>query len=353
MKEINDVYSDLLSTPQEQPVIDGVEDLNVSTTPEKPASSSEPLDDKVNVSDSGETTEAKPEAPESEDVSWDSFIDEKDTPKTQEAKPSFDWSEVGKAVNLPDIKGQEDLTKYIDGLRKNVEDLKSKTIGDDVPKALVEAIEIARQGGDYLSYLDIADIDYSQDDPVVLFEEEVAELFYNKDGSFREDEYNDYIDSLTPTDKLMRGRQLQRELISIQEQKKAQIKAKAAMEKAENLRKLETAMHSFNKVDNYDVTPKIKKQLFNELATGDFLKQLGIAESGNHNWEKLLNTYFKARYFDAIQQFNTRNGIKDAKRAELNELSNSTVKKNQRIENPVNTSKRTGLDLYLETIQKK
>lgn len=352
MKELNDVYSDLLSTPQEQPVIEGVEDLNVSTT-EKPTSSSEPLDDKVNVSGSGDTTEAKPEAPESEDVSWDSFIDDNVPTRTQEAKPSFDWSEVGKAVNLPEVKGQEDLVKYIDGLKKNVEDLKSKTIGEDVPKALVEAIEIAKQGGDYLSYLDIADIDYSKDDPVALFEDEVAELFVNPDGSFREEEYHEYIDSLTPTDKLMRGRQLQRELIMMQEQQKSQIKAKAAAAKAENLRKLESAIHGFNKVDNFDVTPKVKKQLFNELATGEFLTQLGISESGNHNWEKLLNTYFKARYFDAVQQFNTRNSLKDSKRAELNELSNSTVKKNQRIENPVNTVKKTGLDLYLDTIQKK
>lgn len=352
MKEVNDVYSDLMTTPQETPVI--VEDIKDQTVPtiEKPTSSSEPLDDKVNVSGSEDIkTEAKPQASEPEDVSWDEYIEDKSEPKTQEAKPSFDWSEVGKAVNLPDIKGQEDLVKYIGDLKKNVEDLKGKTISEDVPKALVEAIEIARQGGDYLSYLDIADVDYSAENPVTLFEEEVAELFYNQDGSFREEEYHEYIDSLTPTDKLMRGRQLQREMIMVQEQQKSQIKAKAAAEKAENLRKLESALNGFNKVDSFDVTPKVKKQLFNELATGEFLSQLGISENGNHNWEKLLNTYFKARYFDTIQKFNTEKGITARKRAELNELSNSTVAKTSKIENPVNTGKRTGFDLYMEQIK--
>lgn len=346
IKELNDVYSDLSAAPANPEISKALEDLGIPT--EKSTPSPEKQDDKVVVPDSGSTEAAKQPEPESEGVSWDSFIDE---PKTEsvETKSQVDWAEVGKAINITsEIKGSEDVVSYVSDLRKQIDELKAKSIGDDLPKELVEALEIAKSGGDYRTFLDVADYDFSQDKPEDLFEDEMAELFYNQDGSFREDEFNDYMDSVPLVDKKMRGLQIQRELIIMQEQQKNQLKQKVAAEKAENLRKLERSLNDFNKVGDFDVTPKVKKQLFNDLATGAFLAELGISSNGSHNWDKLKETYFKAKYFDTIQKFNSNQAVKQDKRAALTELNNSTVTKTGRPENATETVKRSGIDLYLQ-----
>lgn len=349
-KELNDIYSDLLTTPA-APAEGLAEQTLVPTTTAETTSSTEQVVDEVKVSGDELETPAKPEDSKPEDVSWDSFIPDTEI-KAPETKSQIDWAEVGKAINIAsEVKGQDDVVKYVSELKQTVESLKSKTLGDNVPKELVEAIELAKNGGDYKTYLEISSVDYAQEDPALLFEDEVAELFYNADGSFREEEFNEYLDSIPEPDKVMRGRQIQRELINMQAQQKSLVAQKAAMEKAENLRKLEKALDGFNKVDTFEVTPKVKKQLFNELATGQFLNELGISGNGSHNWDKLLNTYFKAKYFDAVQKYNSREAVKQSTRAAISELTNSTIGRPAKPENPTETTKRSGADLYLSNIK--
>ena len=347
---LKDVYQDLLPTPDQIAGGSNADQNPTTATTVDTNASPEQGVEKVEVSGVESKTEAKPEGSTPEDVSWDSFIPESTAPAT-ESKTQIDWSEVGKAINISEVKGQEDVVKYVSELKKTVEDLKSKQIGDNVPKELAEAIDLAKNGGDYRTYLEVSSVDYSQEHPEDLFEDEVAELFYNADGSFREDEFVEYIDSIPLPDKKMRGLQIQRELVAMQEQQKNMIRQKASMEKAENLRKLERSLDGFNIVDTFDVTPKMKKQLFNELATGQFLNELGISEGGSHNWEKLLNTYFKAKYFDTVQKFNSRESVKQHIRADLNGLNNSNVGKPSKPENPTETVKRSGADLYLNNIK--
>ncbi len=349
-KELEQIYQDLVSNPSNEGIINP-EAIPTATTTVEPTASPEQGVDEVKVSGVESKTQAKPEDSTSEDVSWDSFIPDSTAPVT-ETKSHIDWSEIGKAINIStEVKGQEDVVKYINELKTTVDSLKSKAIGDDVPKELAEAIELAKNGGDYRTYLDVSSVDYSQEVPEDLFEDEVAELFYNPDGSFRAEEYEDYIDSIPLPDKKMRGMQIKRELMAMQEQQKNQIRQQAALVKADNMRKLEKALDGFNKVDTFEVTPKVKKQLFNELATGQFLNELGISEGGSHNWDKLLNTYFKAKYFDTVQQFNARKAVVNKTRADLSELTNSTIGKPSRPENPTDTTKRSGADLYLNNIK--
>lgn len=291
---------------------------------------------------------AQPEVTASEDDSWDSFVTEKETGNA--AQPQVDWSEIGKAIGKTDVKTPEDLTGYISNLEKTVSDLKTNPVyGENIPKQLQEAIDIANKGGDYLAYLDVASVNYAEIDPVELYEDEVANFFYNADGSFREQEYLDYLDKQDPTDKMLRGKQIQRELIQVQDSNKQSLKQKVAAEKTENLRRLETSLDKFSKVGNFEVTPKVKKQLFDDLATGKFMSELGINLNGSHNWELLQQAYFKAKYFDAVQAFNEKRAATGTLRGEINKLSNSTVLQPSGISNPVTAPKvKSGIDLYFE-----
>src|SRR6185436_11063018 len=120
-------------------------------------------------------------------------------------------------------------------------------------------------------------------------------------------------------------------------------------EKAANLKKLETSLNQFNKVGNYEVTPKAKKQLFDDLATGKFMQELGINLNGSHNWELLQQAYFKAKYFDAIQAHNEKQASRSTLRGEINKLSNSIVLQPSALANPITSPKpKSGVDLYFE-----
>lgn len=357
-QELEDVFSSLISNPEPVPPSDDLPIDDSSNVPTPAVNSAEPSegseDDNVNVSGSEPITEPTASGSEPEGLDWDSFVDETTTTPADKAKPSIDWAEVGKAINIPsEVKSVDDVTKYVSELKKTVEDLKSRTISEDIPTELAEALELAKSGGDYKTYLQLNDIDYTQEDPVLLFEDEVAELFYNNDGSFREEEYQEYIDSVSEPDKKLRGKAIQKELIRIQEEQKNTIKRRALEQKADSLRKLESALNNFDKVNDYTVTPKIKKQMFDELATGQFLKELGISESGAHNWDKVLNNYFKSKYFDAIQQFNAQKALTAEKRKELKELSNSSVGRTSAPSNPTSETKKSGVDLYLDQFIRK
>src|SRR6185436_3864896 len=193
-KDLSDVFKDFITQPaQTQPVLETTEDAIVDPQSEQNGNTTIPLGEQAvkDTTPGVANSTAKPEDATSENVSWDSFIT--DEVAGTEAKPQVDWSEIGKAIGKTDVKTPEDLTSYIGTLEQTVQELKTNPVfGENIPKQLQEAIEIANKGGDYLAYLDVASVDYSKVDPIELYEDEVAEFFYNADGSFREEDYLTY-----------------------------------------------------------------------------------------------------------------------------------------------------------------
>lgn len=345
---VSDIFSDLLNSRTT-----GVPDLGAPVIEEAVQGQPEvtvPVDAEANIVEPSATdpSTATPEESVAGTSNWDDELPET-TGDEVKATPSLDWTQIGKAIGIEEAKSSEDVVGYVNSLKKSIEEIKSKAVDfEGVPSELVEALEIAKNNGDYLSYLDIGKIDYSQVDPIELFEDEVAEYFYNPDGTFREQEYNDYLDRQDEFDMRLRGTQIQKALINEQLQQKAILKQKIASQKQENLRKLESSLTEFKKVGEYDVTPKAKKQLYQDLTTGKFLDKMGINLTGSHNWSTLLNTYFKALYFDAIVDFNQKAAKNATLRKEMGQLSNSTVGRPSGHANPVATQKKEAIDLYFE-----
>lgn len=358
---LKDVFNDFLktTTATPQPPIEDLGEPVVPSTVNKGDQLALPLETPAgqapDVSEPAPIEQTPSVVADSEEVSWDSLLEDTPAPETP-TMSGIDWKEIGKAIGLPsEVKGVEDVQNYVKSLEKTVEDLKAKpTFDDKTPKELVEALEIHKNGGDYLAYLEVATEDYSNVDPVELFEDEVAELFYNQDGSFREAEYYNYIDSINPADKMLRGRQIQRELLSMQAQKKQEIQQRTIAEKQESLRRLESSLNNFKGVGTFEATPKVKKQMFDELATGKFLDSLGVSPNGTHNWDKLLDSYFKAKYFDTVQQYHAKKAERTTQRAILNSTTNSSVNRSGNLSNAAATpAPKSGVDLYLERINKR
>jgi hypothetical protein len=214
----------------------------------EPSPTVEPTDNKVAESDP-EVSDPKGNEPDV-DLEWDSFLEDKPSAEGT-PKADVDVTKLSEALGLKGISTQDELVAKVKELQKAAE-APSKSpfdgVDEEVRTKFEGAFEVAKNGGDYLSYLDVASVNYDEIDPVELFEDEVAELFYDERGEFKEDEYYDYIDGIKPADKVMRGRQLQRELKLIQEQQKEQIRQKALYQKNEELRQIQSSLAEMKEV---------------------------------------------------------------------------------------------------------
>lgn len=344
---------------------DAVEDYIKDSQP--PANPPSPLDDVVDndekpvsepiVDDEAPIAtddEAKPQNElDGQEESWESFIDE-NLDGDDVATPSPEFLEISKSLGLEEpFKTKEELVSYVSELQQKATNQAANQDTSVLPPTLAEAIDIAQKNGDYLTYLEIGSRDYSKEDPIELFEEEITQYFMEKDGTFKEDDYIAYLDSISDVDKAMRGKQLQHELISIQNQQKQVIAQQAEQRRQASLRQLESAMTKFDGIGNSKATPKVKSALLGELSTGKFLDVLGIKPNGQHNWDKVIETYFKARYFDAIQKYNSREVTAKTTREIIDGVTNSSVKREvvpQNVTEPI--KKKTGIDLYLDSINR-
>lgn len=299
-------------------------------------------------------TDSKDVEPEDGDdqelKSWDELIPD-DVP-TQQPKV-LDWDNLSEVIGLEQkIKGPDDLKNYIQTIKQELQTLKNSPTVENLPGDLKEAIEVAKRGGDYYTYLGITQVDYKQIPPEELFEEEVAQLFYNDKGEFDETGYNEYLDSIPEPEKKLRGLQIQKELIRLQNEAKKSYMAKLEEQRNRSVRQLEKELQNFNKVGDFEVTPKIKNQLYKVMSDGGFMNEFGISSDGNHNWGKLLDVYFKYKYFDTIQKYVAQRARTEKTRKDLEKLTNPQLTGKTTRQNPVEHQPSSGVDLYMEQLLK-
>lgn len=354
---LKDVFSDIISTnttqTEQPPIGDPVVDSNVidttsTSTDPNVVPSTEQVDDNVAVQPQ-DTNQATPDNPaaDAKDFDWETFIEDS-TASANEPTTAIDYSHVGKALGI-EVKGVEDIAKFVETLKTENTKLKESSLKtEELPSDLKDAIDVWKNQGDYRAIFEVDSIDYSVLDPVEIFEMEVQDFFENPDGTFREKEYYDYIDSLDPTDKKLRGLQIQKQLMAEQNYQKQALKQKVEKEKVENLRQLEQSLGKFDKVGDYTVTPKIKQALYQDISSGKFLDEMGVKLTGAHQFDKLLGMYFKAKYFDAIQKFNEQRTRTSTLRQEIGKIGNHTVNQPAKLGNPTETQKRDGIDMYFD-----
>lgn len=348
---LKDVFSDLLDTrsTEQPPVSDTQVPTNLDPALFSSSAVNEPSTGTPVVKNEVQPEVLDPlnvDAPVVDDSSWDSYVENTGKPEVV-VENNVNWGELGKSIGITsEIKNSNELQSYIKGLQKEIAESKTAPKLEEFPEDLRNALEIAKNQGDYLAYLEIGQIDYTVFDPVDLFEKEVEEFFENPDGTFREKEYNDYIDSLDINDKKIRGTQLQKQLIAEQTHQKQALRNKAEQDKVENLRRLERSVNTFEKIGDYVATPKVKQQVYQDLASGKFLDKLGINMNGSHNWDVLKEMYSKAIYFDAIQKFNSDRVKNQTLRQEISKVGNHNLNTTPQLGNATETRKMEGVDLY-------
>ncbi len=256
---------------------------------------------------------------------WDSEAT-LDAPATPEPSVTFDFGEMGKALGAENIKTKEDLVSYVSKVKSDAESVKSGM--SDLPQDLSKAIELAKQGGDYLGYLKVSSVDYTKLDPVDVYEEYVIDRATDANGNVDYDKVNTFLDSIQDFDKELRGKEILRNLQSQQQLAVRQLEDQAVKRKDEAIKSVQTVLSTLEDVNGFKLKPTHKQELFDWIVSGKMMKEAFFSENtGEYDFSKVVKAAALLKYgekMDAYRKQQIRNGVK---RELLDDLQNPEIVK--------------------------
>jgi hypothetical protein len=255
----------------------------------------------------------------------DDGIVELDVPETEVTSTTqpeaFDFESFVKDTGI-EAKSRDEFKTKVKELTSKEDPLKG------VPENLRKAVEFAKNGGDALQYLKISQVDYSQIDPAVLFENQILSTVGDKAKA------QEYLDSLSPLAKEIEGEKLKQQYIQLQAQQEAQLRAeldantkKELQRKAENEERLRSTLNKVEDVAGFKVKPSQKDKFLKDVTEGNLTKKLFFNEKGEYDYDKMFRIAFLAENFDSIQKYYKGKVKNETTRQIINEISNPTIER--------------------------
>lgn len=256
---------------------------------------------------------------------WDADV----TPEpvtTSTPTAAFDFSEMGKALGTEEIKTKEDLISYVSKVKSEAESAKSGL--SDLPQELTQAIELAKQGGDYLSYLKVSAIDYGKLDPVDVYEEYVIDRSTDQNGNVDFDKVNTFLDSIQDFDKELRGKEIIKNLQAQQLNAVKQLESQAQARKEKAISSVQSVLSTLDDVNGFKLKSTHKQELFDWIVSGKMMKEAFFSEqTGDYDFSKVVKAAALLKYgekMDAYRRQQIRNSVK---RELLDDLQNPQIDK--------------------------
>jgi len=261
-----------------------------------------------------------------------------------EAPLQLDVQTLAKELGFESAKTKEDLAKAIAEVKIKAE-AASKNI-EVLPEDLTKAVEIARQGGNYLEYLKVSSVDWSKQDPISLFENWVFDRLAKQNKTV--EEIDTYLDSVNDVDKDLRGRELQMQYTNYQNQQRAAIEAQARQERQQFENATQSALNSISDVYGFKLSQSHKETLFRDFTSSQIGRAL-LAQS-NGDFKQALTGLFNVKYGAKIDQFRKQQIKNSTKRELLNEITNPKITSPGAIAAP-STDKIDPIKTYLSELQ--
>lgn len=244
------------------------------------------------------------------------------TPDEEETKPeAFDFDTFVKDIGAEVKTKDEFKTKWKELLTKE-DPLKG------LPANVRKAVEFALKGGDIHQMLKVNSVDYSQIDPVTVYENYVLSKATDKAKA------KEYLDSLAPIAKEMEGQRLKEQYTRWQDQQEAELKAaldaKAASELAkrvENEKRLREAIDKVNEIKGFKVKDKFKEKFYKTVQENRLTSELFFNDKGEYDYEKIMRLKFINDNFDYMDQYYKDRITAETKRDMIKEDSNIQIDK--------------------------
>lgn len=281
-------------------------------------------------------------------VDLDKPIENWDVDPTDPVTPAaqvVDFQSIAKELGFENITTKEELAKQVSEIKIKAE-APSKNI-EVLPEDLAKAVDIAKQGGNYLEYLKVSAVDWSKQDPILLFENMVYSSMAKSGKTV--DEIDAYLDKIDDFDKEFRGRDLQAQYSNIQQQQRSAIEAQTRAEKSQFDNAVQTALHSISDVYGFKVSEPQKETLYRQFTSTPIGRAL-LAQTGG-DYKQALTGLFNINYGAKIDQIRKQQIKSATKRELLEELTNPKITTPANITTPLSNEKVDPIKTYFDEIK--
>ncbi len=279
---------------------------------------------------------------------WDSeVIEEPEADIIVDTKETF--KEIGKALEFEDV---EDVNQLVAKVQEKVRAEKEDVL-TNVPDNLKEAMEIAKQGGDYLSYLEVSSVDIDSYSDRDVYEESILSHFTDKDGKIDEDGLSEYMEALSDKQIEIEGKKIKESYKNSVNSRKEAIQNESESIKRENDSMLRKSLDGVKDINGFKVTPKHKQDLYNKISSGQIVNDLFNDSKGKLDFDKVINTYFIVQNFNKIKSYYEGKTRNQTKRDLIDELGNHQVQTPGSLAQPDVETTKTSLDAYMSQLSTK
>jgi len=352
-----DGLDEMLSNIAEQ---SSVEDTQTQTQPEitNTQTSEAPLDS----TSQGQETEQNQEVTATQDddagakSETDSEFEEWDStssdviPETKELDE--DWKELGKALNIP-FERKDHVVAEIKRLadEKQIMEKELNTLKSTDPYAsddFKKANEIAKLGGDWKEYLDIASTDYGQYTDDDLVRADIAKYFPQTPEG--EEEMESYLQNMSSFDKRVQGSKIREALKQDQEFQKIQKEKEVIERKREADTMLRKTLDGTNEIAGLKLKPNHRKEVYDDISSGQLMNKLFYDDRGQLDYNKMVKNAFVLKNFDKIVSYYQTKSKNEGKKDVINSINNVDLHSSSKIPSPNAGKSASALDNWMDNL---
>ena len=257
-------------TPVEQPTVETQE----AVPTDEPKQGEEP---KAEIVETSQPEQPSPEAT----AGWDDTPEEK---RVSTPSPQIDYSELGSALSLGEIKTKEEFITKASALNSKLKQLEEKPL-EGIPEELREVVQVSKTGGweDAKDFLASQLIDFSKIHPLDEFERDFKARNLNNpkyftDGKIDVQKLEEAIDSLPEVTRELHGEQILQAKAYQQQRQREAIKAKAEAKRAEADKTLANATRNLGELlplETYGIKfdPKHSSEIYDGIVNSKLTKK--------------------------------------------------------------------------------
>lgn len=311
----------------------------------------EEIEEETEQEEDVETEESEADDTEEEEVEETEQIDEDEEDEVlefeEDESEDIDTASIAKQLGWEDVK---DSKSFVDKYKQEIEKAK-KDAFEGLPDNLKEAVEFAKEGGDFMAILDATSVNYDEVSSKDLVRANAEKYFKNEDGSIDDEALEEWLDTKSNAEVLMMGDQIRNQLKADRDVKVAQIKQRSAEEKAKSNRLLKEEIEKIDTIAGVKLRQSDKESLYNDTVSGMAMEEL-FYENGKLSQSKLAQNLFKVRKFDKAIALAKATSKNEGKREVISKATNSTVKKTGQAPKP-EIKKQSPMDMFYEMVSKK
>ena len=290
-------------------------------------------------------------APDSQDDWWkEEGGGAFDTSETTEL-PDGDYSAIGKAIGVESGNPQEVMSKISEITKQNQEYAeKVKSLEENSNFAtpeLAEANEIARNGGDYRSYLALQQTDWdSIPDEALIVEGKLRAYFgENEEGMMA------HLNQMSDIEKKMMADSIRQDAKANDAAAKQRIKDEANQRAQKIDQGIRSTLDNTNEMFGLKLTPAMKREIYDDITGKNLLKTIFHDNNGNPDPGKMVKAAVALKNLNKIVSTAVTKARNSGVEEVLTEATNPRIDRSGEMVNPQVKEQPTAFDSHFAQLK--